>query len=102
MLIPVETYNKTKKIALWPFLVFVVLFFIKEFLILLDVEFFLRLIPDLLFLIIFLVYLVIEFLPIVKPEWIIGYELPSNDDPEEEEEIDPKEKELKDLEKIAL
>lgn len=82
-----------------------VLFFTKEIVLALQIDLFATLIPDWLFLLIFFEYVVLEYLPVFKPEWIDGYEKPEVDIDEGEDDLEDltdEERELKELEDISL
>lgn len=64
-----DQYIKIKSIFTYIFVLFVIIFFVNEFSYILSFTTFLNRIPDFFFLILFSLYLVVDFLPIVKPEW---------------------------------
>jgi hypothetical protein len=77
--ITLAQYEQIRRIMKPLFLIFLVLFFIKEFSYLLDMFTGIQIIPDLLFLTIFAVYAFFDFLPYFKPEYIEDYVPPEPD-----------------------
>lgn len=81
-MITLAQYEQIRRIMKPLFLIFLVLFFIKEFSYLLDMFTGIQIIPDLLFLVIFAVYAFFDFLPYFKPDYIEGYVPPQRDSEE--------------------
>lgn len=90
-MITLERYNQIKSASKPVFIFFVVLFFIKEITFLIDALTFFQLIPDWLFLLVFLYYLIVDFLPLYGPQYIEGY----TSEEEENEKEAPSNKEIK-------
>jgi len=99
----VDQYQHIMRVCNPIFYASLLVFFLKEFSLLFGWQIFVNYIPDLLFLLLFVAYAIVYIGPIIRPDLIEGYELPTYDQEEiEEEELTAEEKELRDLERISL
>ena len=101
-LLTLERYNWIMDFLNIAFGMGVVLFFLKEFTILFGWSVFVLYIRDYTFFLLFLMYAIFYITPFFYPELVKGFVLPDPEPEEEEIELTPEEKELRELEKISL